>query len=652
MTLGSDIRLQEVGRQHWQAFQSTLLSINSSDVRVSGASFCPRGCEDGRNVYTYFPWLFLRTETRPDYNRMEDLSVAAIFLLWHASLVDSMIDREVVIAEGSKLFTSHKILLLAWQKFQSAQCADAFPWSEFVGVYFRWTGALERERVLNAEGPCSDEALIRLSAEKSWLAQIIVKAVCCLDRRTEPDRAGIQRSVDFFHLAANLSDDLQDWREDWAAGRDSYFIRKALRRAALGREGADRKDRETERRVAAAVFDSLDEYFAEIEAWVTKAILESVSTDCPRWLTLVTEWRETQLNYHSWIKAKMRKLLSTSSGRAEVPRMAPQDIGVCLGLAKRYLLGKIDPEYGIPDLWTAKGPCNILSTVTALSALQGLAAYGDDGRSTAEIDQLRSWLCSRCFGGCPDNMFSVHRVDTITTSLVVSALLASKAKLPAGALSAILSHQTAAGAFGRYAPERDRAFGDVDSTAAALGALVAAGEEWRPYAICAADYLQSCCAENGLWRPAWWLSLARVNYDATAALMASGVPMHAHNSQRARESLVAAQLANGSWPSLVTGKASAFETAWAIRLLLLLGGTASQSEDNIVRGVAWLLGRQHSDGGWPAKPLIRTDEEDSISRQMPVELFGIVGARRDSGRVLSTAAVIEGLLAYARAFLV
>jgi 2,3-oxidosqualene cyclase len=229
------------------------------------------------------------------------------------------------------------------------------------------------------------------------------------------------------------------------------------------------------------------------------------------------------------------------------------------------------------------------------------------------------------------------------TAEAVGALLAAEGagrvpaedRLPptrlAEAVSFILARQNVDGGFGTYERRRgplwlealnlSEMFGQcmtersyVECTASCVGALAevrAAHPALETAALEAAlargvRFLRSTQQPDGAVPGFWGINVSYGLFHFVRGLRAAGVPRDDPALIAAARWLVGAQRADGGWGEHHRGslegryvehpESQAVMTSWA---LLALMEILPPGADPIERGVAWLMGRQRPDGGWP-----------------------------------------------------
>lgn len=130
-------------------------------------------------------------------------------------------------------------------------------------------------------------------------------------------------------------------------------------------------------------------------------------------------------------------------------------------------------------------------------------------------------------------------------------------------------------------------------------------ERYQIEAKAAACYLSSVQEEQGAWSSRWYAGPYYGIFRAVAVL--AKVAPGSQALERAYGFLRQHQRADGSWGD---GEGDPLASAFALLTLVKLG-TYAQEESIMRRGVAYLVGGQESDGGWPARPFICFPSSDA-----------------------------------------
>ena len=177
----------------------------------------------------------------------------------------------------------------------------------------------------------------------------------------------------------------------------------------------------------------------------------------------------------------------------------------------------------------------------------------------------------------------------------------------------------------------------ADLTGRVLEMMAAVGYRAdHPVARRAITWLKRDQKADGSWWGRWGVSYIYGTFSALSGLRAIGVDMSEPWIGRAVAWLKSVQNPDGGWgetcladkdPALKgKGTSTPSQTAWA--LIGLLAGEDELS-DSVMRGVAWLLERQNSDGRWEDTEFTGTGFPESFLSSLPHvrALFSIDGAR-------------------------
>ena len=94
-------------------------------------------------------------------------------------------------------------------------------------------------------------------------------------------------------------------------------------------------------------------------------------------------------------------------------------------------------------------------------------------------------------------------------------------------------------------------------------------------------------------------------FYSTRALVKTGYRLSESDAMRMSESILQKQSAEGCWGLDTTGKNLAFETALALRTLMLIGIRTPEQKKALARGVVWLLNFQNRNGSFDSRPMLR-----------------------------------------------
>jgi squalene cyclase len=165
----------------------------------------------------------------------------------------------------------------------------------------------------------------------------------------------------------------------------------------------------------------------------------------------------------------------------------------------------------------------------------------------------------------------------------------------------------------------------------------------------AADHLMRTREPCGRWRSYWWNGLSYGSYHALCALGGARI-IDRLECRRALDRVIADQRTDGGWTDRSLPNGDVFATAFSLLTLLLVPDEPSWTAAG--RGVAFLLGAQEADGGWPSTPILRIPRPFSTEPGRETDWIedalgtGVVIA--DAARLFTTAAATWAVATYSR----
>jgi squalene-hopene/tetraprenyl-beta-curcumene cyclase len=153
---------------------------------------------------------------------------------------------------------------------------------------------------------------------------------------------------------------------------------------------------------------------------------------------------------------------------------------------------------------------------------------------------------------------------------------------------------------------------------------------------------------GGLWQAYWWDGQMFATYHCLRTLLLGArEPLGDESRRDLIANITAQQSAYGTWGDETTGKNLAFETALALRTLLVLHPDLANS-DSVTRAILWLLKYQGPDGSWDSRPMLRVpegnDKDPWMKREWRLDMANGVGILvRDQNRSFTTATVLAAL---------
>lgn len=248
--------------------------------------------------------------------------------------------------------------------------------------------------------------------------------------------------------------------------------------------------------------------------------------------------------------------------------------------------------------------------------------------------------------------------DADTSTWVLEFLLGmgpGERPLAREAAARLLEYRRADGSFGTYIPGALGPGADgyhdrhVEVTAVVVCLLIRAGLTGPGDEVVtkALDYVRSMRFDDGLWHAYWWDGQMYAVYHCLRALKAGGATFDEREKGRVVEAVLARRGADGAWGEVSCGKNKAFETALAIKALMLLDPSSAGGEA-VAGGVTWLLNQQAADGGFYSGPMLRLPargEREPWLRQQwtPDTIYGFGVLGRDEKRFFTTATALSAL---------
>ena len=659
--------LESFGAATWKRF----LKVISDEPAISRCLANQRmlrfaGVGEGRNIYTYFPYLF---EEPGDYfskSQLDDLSVAALFLLLHALLVDRMCDTSRLPAEnlGAMTLASSTSLLWAWKLLEGAATAESI-WTNAFRIYSQYSEAVAKEATALSKGQFTLNEIVQLVAGKSALAKVITNVLFA--KREDVHKAqGAEKTLDGFHLSSNLIDDLEDWKADLEQHRFTYLLSQALR--LIGEEPSQAlvvSDHLMEQ-IASRLYKGglLESYLDETENWMEKAYHESVVVGCHRWTEYLVLSKISLSKRNCRIRAGLRRIscpgltgqpfmsiparpLASRSTNPSDPEILQIDEAATNAL--RFFNRKCSPDHGLQDFWHLQGSHNVLVSAEVGCSVELFNRYKADPVAKALLEQLQDCLSDRWrLDGWASGDSPGLRTDSLTTAMAVRLLWSGsgthRTYAEAG-LSHLLRSQNPDGGFARFPSNNTSS--DCDTTAEVVSLLAFIGFPTHQTALMnGRKALVAMGQGTTLWRSTWWSSLSTSSARVLAAFQSPSDGRDAAELHGVFCAIGELQSSDGSWQCPLTGKPSPFETASSA--ILLCFDDARRYEHHAAKAVGWLLGHQLNDGSWPSRPVLRVPPSECLAQgesfewsRDPKQKSGVV--LHDSSRLFATSVVLRCL---------
>jgi prenyltransferase beta subunit len=262
-------------------------------------------------------------------------------------------------------------------------------------------------------------------------------------------------------------------------------------------------------------------------------------------------------------------------------------------------------------------------------------------------------------GWAPDR---VSPGDADTSAGVINFLLewgAADREMVARGVDSLLRYQQPDGGFSTYLASQMGSGADgftcshPEVAAFVVDVLLRAGLSSTDEVIVrAADYIRRNQDADGSWQAYWWDGRMYSTYCSLRALQAIGDPFTGDVRDRLVARILSEQGPDGSWGERTTGKNRAFETAMALRILMIID-SALVNTAQVETGIVWLLNHQAMDGGFYSSPMVRipelNDKEPWKKQDWKLDTitgFGVIG--RDQNRFFTTATVLSALTDFLR----
>jgi geranylgeranyl pyrophosphate synthase len=199
-------------------------------------------------VYDCYPYLFLEAFPALTPAAIRSLAVAGRLFATSVFVADGVMDGQTTgAALTTDLLRLQALQFEAYQKlYQLFPPASPF-WLQMRGYLAAYVDAcLLEQQFTTGERSWSEftETVAgRIITGKCGVAKCVVAALATL--ADQPDRLpALTASIDHYYIAFQLWDDLQDWKEDLAAGRPSLLLARLLVDSPADQE-AIRKDPQT-----------------------------------------------------------------------------------------------------------------------------------------------------------------------------------------------------------------------------------------------------------------------------------------------------------------------------------------------------------------------------------------------------------------------
>ena len=700
--LGS-IDLATEGRRTWRAFEQLSQHIPGfSELQQTGQFYIIDGAVEGKNLYTYFPFLF--AEAFPELTRaqLRQLSLMALVYLYHILINDLLMDEKPAQLRAA-LLVSSAYQLKAFEILDGLLKDRRIDWSQVEKMHRAYSRAtlLEAQDHIGKLSVYQSHDLLRMLSAKSSMAKLILLGLCKMSGRADRFDT-LARSFDWYYLGDQLFDDFRDWKADLQNGKFTYLLTRVIADCRLREQaGFDCRHPDVEMVGKQLYLSGIAEgYLNEvIESW-KRAREFARDINCPRWIGFLNSLQLGVGRTRAGLAQNARQLLlqpatfayrlsaedrreiadddtsagSSDSGERQAPLIArlSRDVLTAGNRARDFIRRAYVPGIGLADFfvfdqelsgWVAGyAGCSLIDWL-------GRKAGPGKGKRSKEVDFVRRLAAeiaplqtergwSTC-GQSPE--------DADTTAWILNFLMAGgyadRVTIESG-VNSLLQYQCRDGGFRTYQPQSvgrgstGWSSSHPEVTAIVVEVLIKAGLDARNGALRRAiDYLEQRRGADLLWPSYWWDSDVYATYHALRALRANGNRLAGDRDEELIDRLLSRQQSDGGWGGETAARNRPFETALAVRTLLLLDSgdllldSGDAARDVLEQAVVWLLTWQSSDGGWDSQPMMRvpamTDRRPWERPEWALDLSNGVGVLvRDQNRLFTTATVLGALADY------
>ncbi|HLG17353.1 MAG TPA: prenyltransferase/squalene oxidase repeat-containing protein [Blastocatellia bacterium] len=677
------VDFQDEGRKTWRAFLGISATIPGfRDLKLSGRFYALDGAEDGKNLYTYFPFLFAEAFPELGARQLRKMSLMALLYLYHILIDDILMDQRGA-PEGPAILVSNAYSLKAFEIIGDLFAGRPVPWKRIRQLHQEFSTAtlLERQEHTGVVRPYEPQDLYRILSAKSSMAKLIVLVLCGLTRREELLKP-LQRSFDLYYLADQMVDDFRDWKSDLRDGTYTYLLTSVITACGLQSEVETRGGDQCVELIGKHLYLAgiAETYLDEAMSYFERARRCVAGINCPRWTTFLNSVQMGVSGLRSNLAIGSRQLLlqrdkydysligispPQSVRHTQVPPPVPSLAGSVSDAGSRtveFFCRGFEPGIGFADFMVFDQHLSVwVSAFVGCSLVEWRRNAGPARKARDRaLEKLLRRLVRQAIGSQGERGWAANErapADADTTAWVMSYLLAApevdRSAIARAAKSLLMYRQTDGG-FGTYLPDSIGAeFGGwsashIDVTAVALAALIKTGLDLKDDVIRGAlGYLRSKREADGFWQAYWWDSSFYSTYHALYALKICGESFADGYRKQLIAEIEARQSGEGAWRGTATVEDAAFETALALKTLLLLDDDAARSS-SVCRAIIWLITHQGADGSWSSQPVMRVpagnDTQPWLTKEWKLDLPNAVGTLiRDQSRFFTTATALSAL---------
>jgi len=575
--------------------------------------------------------------------------------------LDSLVDEQVGINGHS---VDPKLLFNYVEIHEQAirGLAQLFPehdkfWPAFEVCKQEYAHANGREKQISEQRTnFSMELFEQIASGKSAVCYAMAHALNSLSRDAGPVEE-LQRCLQHLHIAMQVLDDVEDFKQDWQNGQFTYVY--SLVEDYLATKDIAANELPIEKLHRCLYTSGVAQQLLQ---WGCNHYDSSITIAQSLGLVELSQYIEQQAtkckNYHQdveWLlqKARIKADKSLVFLHSEAPDLSPQHLQTAIRKALQHLRYSRDAQGCWLDFMTSAGPSKLWATsfvgLHLAETKEGLSLAYDAFNASFHLPSSYNESVLQDGDSANFGMGLRRKVWGETTP---------------GQLKEWLHFMDADGGWVTYrdadelrkrlsltsqASVADWLTPKLCVTAAAAYVLTLY-KELAPQHRASCSYLVQHQHPDGFWQSYWWTS--PVYATAYAALALAPLPEHQDSLEKALEWLVTQQAEEGAWyDSSSAAQPNAFFTALAVKALLT--NPTEKNTTAIKLSVNWLLSHQMSDGSWVTPPILRipaTDVHDPRTvKHWRNSSFGVNVLVDDHNRTFTTSTVLNALDTFAKA---
>jgi len=454
-------------------------------------------------------------------------------------------------------------------------------------------------------------------------------------------RKPLEDSLDFYYAAEQLFDDFKDWKQDLGAQRYTYLLTEIIITFKLENKLLSLNPEDRINMISKYLYLSgfAEDYLRKLAHYCREAKKKVESINCPHWKDLIDSLLMGAHSVRSEMSMNSRQallqtrtyeyILSSSNGNslngeslrrpqcAHPVWSAPRRVSDAAADACDFLV----KANGVYEDFMAFGetlPIWVSAYVgAALEGWQRLSSKTKGIRKNRSLpvllERMRRWLASEkleigwpCLKNVPE--------DADTTAWVVS-FMSSTGRINENEMqeltALLLGFQQQDGGFFTIPAQGRSGFqsygmSHVEVTAVAVDTLLKLGLDPSHESLTRAiSFIRKQWGQSRIWEAFWWDGQMYATFYSVRALITTGHSLSQADVGSMSESILQKQAAEGCWGLDTTGKNLAFETALALRTLMLIGIRTAEQKKALARGIVWLLNYQTRNGSFDSRPMLR-----------------------------------------------